>query len=185
MFYGGKDQSFLLWPLHSSASNILPVIGQKQCYDNHGKRVSCRGCMQDGALQYGQVWPEPRFHVEAEIVYDRLTRLCWMRIADLTGEPVTWAEALSAVDHLNHEPGSRRWRLPGINELESLVDCSQWGPALSRQSQFVQIRESYWSSTTSLFEPGWAWALYLEKGAVGVEQKSGRHFHVWPVCDRV
>ena len=69
--------------------------------------------------------------------------------------------------------------------LESLVDCSQWEPALPRQSQFAQIRESYWPSTTSLFEPDWAWALYLDKGVVGVGQKSGQHFHVWPVCDSV
>ena len=184
MFYGGKDQSFLLWPLRGGVSSVLPASGQKLCYDNEGKCIDCIGSGQDGEFQYGAVWPEPRFHVESETIYDHLTRLCWMRRADLTGEPATWSEALSAVDHLNDKQSGRRWRLPGINELESLVDCSQWEPALSRLSQLEQIRKSYWSSTTSLFEPDWAWALYLEKGAVGVGQKTGRHFHVWPVCDR-
>ena len=66
-----------------------------------------------------------------------------------------------------------------------LISCEGSGQDAEFQlSQFAQIRESYWSSTTSMFEPDWAWALYLEKGAVGVGQKSGRHFHVWPVCDR-
>ena len=43
--------------------------------------------------------------------------------------------------------------------------------------------EMNWSSTTSMFEPDWAWALYLAKGAVGVGQKWGAHFYIWPVCD--
>jgi hypothetical protein len=34
-----------------------------------------------------------------------------------------------------------------------------------------------------LFEPDWARALYLTKGAVGVRQKVGAHFSVWAVCD--
>ncbi|MGA7982560.1 MAG: hypothetical protein WCA32_20355 [Chromatiaceae bacterium] len=38
-------------------------------------------------------------------------------------------------------------------------------------------------STSSAFELDWAWALYLDKGAVGVGQKAGAHFHVWAVRD--
>lgn len=34
------------------------------------------------------------------------------------------------------------------------------------------------------YEPDWAWALYLTKGAVGVGQKRGRAFlSVGGVCD--
>jgi len=40
------------------------------------------------------------------------------------------------------------------------------------------VREAYWSSTTGTYEPDWARALYLDKGAVGVGQKAGAHFHV-------
>jgi hypothetical protein len=61
------------------------------------------------------------------------------------------------------------------------VDADRHGPALPADAAFVEVREGYWSSTTSLFEPDWAWALYLRTGAVGVGQKAGRHFHVWPV----
>jgi len=183
MFYGGKDQSYLLWPLRGDGSDLLAASGQKACYDHQGREIACAGSGHDGEFQYGAAWPEPRFHSRGETIDDRLSRLCWMRSADLTGAAVTWSEALAAIDQLNQQQRERRWRLPGITELESLVDCSQWGPALPRQSPFDQVREGYWSSTTSLFEPEWAWALYLEKGAVGVGQKSGRHFHVWAVCD--
>jgi hypothetical protein len=46
---------------------------------------------------------------------------------------------------------------------------------------FSDVRDVYWSSTTSLFEPDWAWALYLDKGAVGVGQKRQARFYVWAV----
>lgn len=45
------------------------------------------------------------------------------------------------------------------------------------------LADVYWSSTTSLYEPDWAWALYLDKGAVGVGQKTQAIFHVWIVRD--
>ena len=86
-------------------------------------------------------------------------------------------EAFEAVTDLN------RRRLPNINELESLVDCSTHSPALLHGHPFGNVREGYWFSTTSMFEPDWAWALYLTKGAVGVGQKKDEHFSVWAVCD--
>ena len=85
---------------------------------------------------------------------------------------------------INHKWGEiYSWRLPNINELESPVDCSTHSPALPKGHLFGDVREGYWSSTTSMFEPDWAWALYLTKGAVGVGQKRGAHFSVWAVCD--
>ena len=48
---------------------------------------------------------------------------------------------------------------------------------------FEDVQEAYRSSTTSMFEADWAWALYLLKGAVGVGRKSGAHFSVWAVRD--
>jgi hypothetical protein len=56
-------------------------------------------------------------------------------------------------------------------------------PALPEGHPFTHVREGYWSSTTSMFESDWAWALYLTKGAVGVGQKRGAHFSVWAVRD--
>ncbi len=53
--------------------------------------------------------------------------------------------------------------------------------ALPAGADFEALRPAYWSSTTSLFEPDWAWVLYLDAGAVGVGQKKGAHFHVWAV----
>lgn len=184
MFYGGKDQSYLVWPVRGAGNSILPVTGQGRCFDVSGREIPCGGSGQDGELRTGHAWPALRFSVVGDGVIDQLTGLGWRRRANLTGAPVNWAEALAAVVELNAGSPDRagRWRLPNINELESLVDCEAHSPALPFGHPFEDVRQGYWSSTTSAFQPDWAWSLYLDKGAVGVGQKNGRHFHVWAVC---
>ncbi|HEB80599.1 MAG TPA: DUF1566 domain-containing protein, partial [Chromatiales bacterium] len=152
-----------------------------RCFDETGRVIACTGSGQDGESRLGSAWPVPRFEVHGETVLDRLSGLCWLRRADPTGAPVPWPEALAAAARTAVPPPAGPWRLPNIIELESLVDCERHTPALPKDHPFIAIQEGYWSSTTSLYEPDWAWALYLEKGAVGVGQKAGAHFHVWPV----
>ena len=182
MFYGGKDQSYLVWPVRGLGDDKLLSTGQDSCYDVTGQIISCSNSGQDGESQLGRKWNSSRFEADHDTVRDRLTGLVWQRQADRTGERVTWQQALDIAIAFNAENDDQfRWRLPNINELESLVDCSTNHPALPKNHPFVNVTDSYWSSTTSFFEPDWAWALYLEKGAVGVGQKSGRHFCVWLV----
>ena len=184
MFYGHKEQFFMVWPVRGKGNNILPATGQTECYDATGERISCTGSGQDGAFRSGSPWPEPRFEAAESGFLDRLTNLCWHGSADLSGRLSTWEEAFETVAELNRgHGGTAPWRLPNINELESLVDCSTHSPALPHGHPFRDVGEGYWSSTTSLFEPDWAWALYLTKGAVGVGQKKDEHFSVWAVCD--
>ncbi len=175
MFYGGKDQSFMVWPVRGQANGSLSITGQSQCYSVTGDVIPCAGSGQDAEFAGGCPWPSPRFQVSHGEVIDRLTNLCWSQIADLSG-PLNWQQAMVAV--AQQEQG---WRLPNINELESLVDCSTHSPALSAGYPFKALRDVYWSSTTSLYEPDWAWALYLNKGAVGVGQKMQVKFYVWTV----
>ena len=182
MFYGGKDQSYLVWPVRGTGKAVLAVTGQRNCYNDKGECIDCIGSGQDGEYQSGCAWPEPRFQSNKNYVQDRLTSLCWSRNASLTDEPVTWPTALKLIHELNRRD-DRRWRLPNINELESLVDCACAKPALPRPIPFDNVQNGYWSSTTSRFETDWAWALYLNKGAVGVGQKWAPYFYVWPVSD--
>ncbi len=186
MFYGGKDQSFLVWPVRGQGNGMLPATGQTSCYADTGEVIPCTGTHQDGEFSCGCSWPSPRFQPSREEeVIDRLTNLCWRRTANLSG-PVNWAQALAVAARLNEQSDvSRGWRLPNINELESLVDCGTHSPALPAGHPFVALQDVYWSSTTSFYEPDWAWALYLDKGAIGVGQKTQAGFHVWTVrnCD--
>ena len=183
MFYGEKQRFSLLWPVCGTTEVCLRT-GQQHCFDESGAEIPCQRTGQDGEFRQGRTWPEPRFRPSEEGIIDLLTGLCWMLDADLCGGPVSWVEALEAVRDLNRTAGAREgWRLPNINELESLVDCDHHSPALPALYPFHRVGEEYWSSTTSAFEPDWAWALYLMKGAIGVGQKRGRHFRVWPVKD--
>lgn len=181
MFFGQKDQAYLVWPVRGRGSGLLLATGQVKCYDAGGREVACRGSGQDGESRTGRPWPAERFAARPEVVHDRLTGLTWTRSADITGAPVTWDQALAAAA-AHRAGGMQNWRLPTINQLESLVDAARHSPALPAGHPFDRLADGYWSSTSSAFEPDWAMALYLNKGAVGVGQKAGRHFHVWLVA---
>ena len=184
MFYGRKDQYYLLWPVRGGEAGGLPATGQKGCFDGSGREIDCAGTGQDGEFRLGRPLPEPRFVVGNQTVTDLFTGLVWQGRANCTGEPVSWRNALHAVESLNRQGAAGRsdWRLPNINELESLVDCSRHSPALPPNHPFVEVQEVYWSSTTSVFETDWAWALYVHKGATGVGHKRAAAFHLWPVA---
>ncbi len=182
MFYGKKDNYYWVWPVCGPA-DTLPFTGAKECYDKQGYIIECGEKRQDGSLVMGVPWPKPRFVPTESGVLDALTSLIWYRVAGVGNRISTWSEALLLVDSLakkTHLP----WRMPTINELESLVDASRHSPALPEGHIFTDIQDGYWSSTTSLFETDWAYVLYLHKGAVGVGYKTNRDFFLWPVMSK-
>lgn len=179
MFFGRKADDCVVWPVRGE-STALFATGQRTCHGWDGEEIPCAGSGQDGELRYGRAWPEPRFEDLGDGVLDRLSGLVWARDTDLTGGMTDFATALQAVARLAGESG-KGWRLPGIRELESLTDCEHADPALPSGHPFTSVREEYWSSTDSGFDPEWAFCLYLHKGAVGVGFKVRPEFHVWPV----
>lgn len=179
MFYGSKDEPGLAWPC-AGTSPRLAATGLRACRDAAGVAIPCAGTGQDGDTRAGVPWPAPRFVEQDTGVLDRLTGLLWSRDADPLGRPLAREDARRALAGL----GDGGWRLPDINELESLVDASAHSPALPAGHPFLNVREAYWSATGSGFEPGWAFCLYLAKGAVGVGYLPGPEFSVWPVRDR-
>ena len=181
MFWGRKDQYFLVWPVRGKSS-VLPRTGQVRCFDQGGKEIPCAGQRQDGALRTGAQWPEPRFARHVAGILDRLTHLVWHEDALIGEEPCLWQEALDRIAGLREREGIP-WHLPNINELESLVDASRHSPALPTGHPFRNVQEVSWSSTTSCFATDWALALYLHKGAVGVGHKQTARFAPWPVVE--
>ena len=187
MFFGRKDQYYLFWPVCGPGSTVLAKTGQTECFDAGGNVIACGKTGQDGELGLGVDWPEPRFVTERHAVLDRLTGLYWLQDAAFSDATLNWQQALQQVNNVTRDmpEASGCWRLPTINELESLVDCSRHSPALPAGHPFKNVRDVYWSSTTSFFEPDWAWALYLNKGATGVGFKREKGFYVWPVASQV
>ncbi|WP_163340900.1 DUF1566 domain-containing protein [Desulfopila sp. IMCC35008] len=179
MFYGNKDGYYWLWPV-CGHSDILACTGAEQCYDERGSVMSCDESKQDASLLTGIAWPRPRFTQSEFGVSDELTGLTWHAHGSLGKVTTTWIEALTTVGCYAQETGLP-WRLPTINELESLVDASSHSPALPPEHPFSDIQQSYWSSTTSSFATDWAYVLYLVKGAVGVGYKKNSDFALWPV----
>jgi len=125
-----------------------------------------------------------RFRRHTGVYFDRYTNRLWYTGSDLLTRPRTWEEALLAIRKLNddHKKGFGDWRLPNIRELESLVDDSRHSPAFEPgfSTAIAQIT-GCWSSTTSIYEPRYAWVLYSIDGAVGVGFKVQAEYHTLAV----
>ncbi len=182
----------------------LPETGQTDCYKSDGNTRSCTcgdpNCpsRQDGALQKGVAWPDPRFTDNGNgTVTDNLTGLIWLEDASCTNLAGTdaegrgnWATAISAANALaqgtcglsdGSDPGD--WRLPNVRELHSLIDYGQVNPALpSGYSTFFTGVQSdvYWTSTTYADFTSFAWHVRLYDGYVHYGSKA-LTYYVWPV----
>ncbi len=189
-----KTDPLYMWPVRNSGSGgaiHLPKTGQTAKYS----------AGDDGDLETGVAWPDPRFSVSGDCVTDNLTGLMWTKDANLmkTKDPgfdadgaagngaVTWSHALDYVAMLNSGAGycgHTDWRLPNRRELWSMVDYSKKSPPLPVSHPFTNVVISYyWSSTTAKsYNPpnDYAWGLNMAYGFLGAHDKTG-NLYVWPV----
>jgi len=174
----------LIWALIPAP---VPRTGQTESYATG----------DDGDLQLGVPWPNPRFSDNANgTVTDNFTGLIWLKNADCGGM-MNWATAISYCNSLGNgqcglsdgsSPGD--WRLPNVQELQSLCNYGFDLPALSNAAGTAKWTEGdpfsgvqgdlYWSSTTEASSNGSAWRMYLATGYVDHFYKSHSHY-VWPV----
>ena len=156
------------------------------------------GTGDDGNLQKGAIWPNPRFTDNGNgTVTDNLTGLIWLQNADcmqfwfldFTGQNVrSWSDALTAANALANgycglSDGSDTgdWRLPNRRELDSLVGINQVAPALAGGHHFLGVElYYYWTSTTYHGNTSYAWQVYFYNGSVDHKSKSELNY-VWPV----
>jgi hypothetical protein len=120
-------------------------------------------------------------------VSDQRTGLMWTKNADLAAGAVKWVDALKIPEAMNREQkfGYADWRLPNIRELESISDMNRHSPAVAGGEAFEDIKPFYWSSTTSVYDPKYAWTLYAEDGNLGVGYKANPEFFVWCVRNKI
>ncbi len=161
----------------------LPETGQTKCYDsnNPANEIPCTNTGQDGDLKKGVAWPSPRFTVDGTglCITDNLTGLMWVRTPGSTLR--TWANALSDANGLSL-CGYNDWRLPNVNELESLINAEQANSATWLNGQgFSNVQAGYyWSSSTYADYTAGAWDVYMYNGNVVAYSKTSADY-VWPV----
>lgn len=172
---------------------LVPETGQITSY----------GAGDDGALRPGVSWDAAsRFTFNGNgTITDTLTGLIWAKNANCTDTvggiaksngKLTWADALTWSNNLASgscglTDGSVTgdWRLPNVEELESLVDLQHYNPALPAGHPFDNVQAAnYWSSSTYAY-----FAINYPPSAAVVSLFFGEVFnnpkaygsYVWPV----
>jgi hypothetical protein len=203
---GKTDSSYpySVWPVRAGQSAgapaELPKTGQTICSDSTGTVITCTNTGQDGALQIGVAWPSSRFAANSDTsITDNLTGLVWVPDGNLmptrdssfdadgtaNDGRVTWQHALDYVAILNsgNYLGHNDWRLPDVNELESLVNSDQSNTAtwLITQGFTNAQSDDYWSSTSCTFHTSFAWFVGMFDGEVYYVGGKTAYHYVWPV----
>jgi|GEM_PF-1304534 len=104
-------------------------------------------------------------------VVDHKTALTWQQADD--GITRNWEEATEYCRAL--VLGDKAdWRLPGIAELETIINYSQYDPAID--PAFECRLDSYWSSSTVANSPSGAWLVVFANGNVLATSKSNDYY---------
>jgi len=131
---------------------------------------------------------ESRFTDNADGTFgDNLTGLTWLSVRQCIFEQ-TWSSAISYVNQLsagvsfctelNDGSAIGDWRLPNINELQSLVNYGKHSPVFEAGIPFTGTWDNfpwgrYWSSTSFNADPAVnAWILNADFGQVGIQNKT-------------
>lgn len=179
----------------------VPKTGQTECHKEVDPWEPCEcgtsDCPagQDGDLQKGVGWPNPRFTDNLNgTVTDNLTGLVWTKDADCDGEGDekglrTWLEALDycsalkeGICGLGDGSSAGAWRLANRGELQSLLSIRFGDPAMPNTAgtgpaeegdPFTHVRSAwYWTSSTYAISPGLAWVVSFQNGSVNPATKT-------------
>jgi hypothetical protein len=180
----GIAASMLLVRIPGGGTNTVIKTGQNMVYNPLEAPPSactpgntCRH--QDGYLRLGKTWASPRFtdFNDGMMVEDNLTRLIWFKTPP--DVPKTWGDANSYCKSLT----DGQWRLPTMEELETLLDASEVAPAIvsSIATYFTGYGNyKYWTSTSYAANSSYAWFVDFNDGTVSTQAKASLSY-VWPV----
>lgn len=162
----------------------LPLkTGQTTCYDAMGAVIPCAGSGQDGELQRGLT---RSFTDNGNgTISDNATGLMWEKLSADGGihdkdALYVWADASTKIAALNAASfaGASDWRLPNVNELQTLVSYGTQAPAsypVFSSACFAPCTvltcsctqaDLFWTSSTEQYEPTKAWTVVFTIGQV-------------------
>jgi hypothetical protein len=162
-------------------------LGGTRVYKPHNS-LSVRLVHRGQAKQAGNA--EDRFVPSADgtEVKDTLTGLIWRRCAegktwnsdtqtcDGHAREFTWLEAL---DHVEKNI-NRKWRMPNVKELYSLVDLEKASPAIDHWA-FPHTRSSSFLTSTPVAEGSVVYVQLVEFSQGSVTQREAFGYDSWPL----
>lgn len=108
-----------------------------------------------------------------QVVLDTSTNLMWEDTPDTidTNSNKGWEEAITQCEDLELA-GYDDWRLPNINELDTITDKSTYGPAMSSEFKY-RASLKFWSSTVEQTDSvNKAWYTYFWCGCNDFQEKT-------------
>ncbi len=153
-----------------------PVLrtGQVKSYNTDGW-VMFPPNMDDGRYQMGKIRSYSR---RGNVVNDDTTGLKWQ---DNETVSKTWEEAITYCEDLSFDGDG--WRLPTIEELETLVDYSRSYPSVTAVVFQNFSSYPYWSSTEKANFDSYAWIVSFYDGDSNYKSKVVEPYYVRCVRD--
>jgi hypothetical protein len=149
----------------------------------------------DNASDGGKEWPTNRFMLSGDCVTDKLTGLVWTKSGSQLGDNIANInDAKTTITNMNINGlcGYKDWRLPNVNELNSLVNYSAFKnsspqnntPALwlMNTAGFINVCTTfkYWTSTIRASNLNEYWVLDMSDALLD-SGWDGAAACVWPV----
>ena len=191
-YYGGRNAGLLYRAVRyadapaEQKSETVPTFtlthtGQRSAFDLKGRAVAPDRIW---GLDAQRIWLEPSFELceDGAAVLDKNTGLLWDNAHD--DVLLEWADAAAFVRALNDEAylGRRDWRLPGREELRSLVRYDDGMPAIDT-NLFRASSDYYWCDTECKNDTDLAWGFYFGYGCSYGRRKTIPS-HVRAICGR-
>ncbi len=176
--YNKGSQPVTVWQVRSE-SLFLPRTGQTTVYTTG----------DDGTYQKGVSFPSIRFRDNGDgTITDNMTGLMWLKDANNANSTKDWSNAFTYIAGLNSGTSSGNcnytdWRLPTVNELETLTYYGMSAPLtwLNSYGFTNVINGLYWTGTTCAGNTDYAWIVGLNLGGIKYIGKGNDSYYVWPV----
>ncbi len=158
----------IVWDIKENDRRTIAVRGTSTVIAKTGQVTSHSTTGgEDGDLQMGVSWPDPRFTPEEDVIIDKLTGLMWQKETSTTS--YDWADAINEANIFGDGKYSD-WRIANIREQRSLVNYGQSNPMVWLNEYGQEFGSftfgTYWASTTNPDVETLAWVCTLYKGTV-------------------